>query len=44
MTRFIAYFDTARDYNLQFTITHTSVQSHFFIAVAWQWLLTADVP
>jgi hypothetical protein len=23
MTRFIAYFDTARDYILQFTITHT---------------------
>jgi hypothetical protein len=38
MTGFIELFDTARDYTLQLTITHTqhtSVHSHFFTAVAW---------
>jgi hypothetical protein len=36
MTRFVAHFDTARDYTLQFTITHiyTSVHSHVFTAIA----------
>jgi hypothetical protein len=37
--RFIELFDKARDYTLQFTITHSDV----FNAVAWQRLLTADV-
>jgi hypothetical protein len=45
MTRFIAHFDTARDYTLQFTITHThtSVHSHVFTADARQQLPTAAV-
>jgi hypothetical protein len=43
MTGFIAHLDTARDYILQFTITHTSVHSHIFIAIAWQHLPLADV-
>jgi hypothetical protein len=36
MTLFIAHFDTARDYTLEFTITHkhTSVIP-VFTAVAW---------
>jgi hypothetical protein len=34
MTGFIGFFDTARDYILQFTITHTNVHSHVFTAVA----------
>jgi hypothetical protein len=33
MTRFIAHFDTARDYTLQFTITHTSAYNHVFSIV-----------
>jgi hypothetical protein len=44
MTRFIAHFDTARDYTLQFTITHTNVHSNVFIVVAWQRLPTTDLP
>jgi hypothetical protein len=46
MTRFIAHFDSARDYTLQFTVTHshTSVYSQFFTAVAWYRLTTADIP
>jgi hypothetical protein len=39
MTGFTAHFDTARDYNLQFTVKHTHkhaiVHSHVFIAVTW---------
>jgi hypothetical protein len=35
MTGFIAHFDTARDYTLQLTITHTSVHSYVSTAVAW---------
>jgi hypothetical protein len=35
MAGFIGVFDTARDYNLQFTIKHTSAHSHVFTAVAW---------
>jgi hypothetical protein len=35
MTGLIGLFDTRRDYTLQFTITHTSVHSHVFTAVAW---------
>jgi hypothetical protein len=35
MTWFIAHFDTARDYTLQFTITQTSVHSHTLTAIAW---------
>jgi hypothetical protein len=43
MTQFIAHFDTARDYTLQFTVmstrahTHTSIcsHSHIYIAAAW---------
>jgi hypothetical protein len=37
MIGFIGLFDTARDYALQVTTTHTraSVNSHFFTAVAW---------
>jgi hypothetical protein len=34
VTGFIALFDTAREYTLQFTITHTGVHSHVFTAVA----------
>jgi hypothetical protein len=34
MTEFIAHFDTARDYTLQFTVTHTLVSSHVITAVA----------
>jgi hypothetical protein len=44
MTRFIAQFEIARDYNLQFTITHALVPSHAFTAVAWKRLTVADVP
>jgi hypothetical protein len=44
MTEFIGLFDTARDYTLQFTITHASVHSLVFSAVAWYQLPTADVP
>jgi hypothetical protein len=43
MTGFTAYLDTARNYTVQFTITHTSVNSHVFTAVAWQRLPMADV-
>jgi hypothetical protein len=32
---FIAHFDTAHVYTLQFTITHTSFHSHIFITIAW---------
>jgi hypothetical protein len=34
---FTGHFDTARDYTLQHTVTHTHiiVHSHVFIAVAW---------
>jgi hypothetical protein len=37
MTGFIALFDTARDYNIQYAVTHThtNVNSHVFTAVAW---------
>jgi hypothetical protein len=35
MSRFIAHFDTARDYTLQVTITHTSVHNRIFIVIAW---------
>jgi hypothetical protein len=47
MARFIGLFDTALDYNLQFTVTHThtllsTVTSS--LAVAWERLLKADVP
>jgi hypothetical protein len=35
MTGFIGYFDTARDYTLQFNVTHTSVHSYVLTAVAW---------
>jgi hypothetical protein len=28
-------FDTARDYTLQFTVTHTSVHSQVITVVAW---------
>jgi hypothetical protein len=35
MTGFIRPFGTARDYILQFTIKHTSIRSHVFIAFAW---------
>jgi hypothetical protein len=36
MTGFIGPFDTARDYTLQFTVTHAhaSVHSHVFTSVA----------
>jgi hypothetical protein len=46
VTQFIAHFDTAHDYTLQFTVTHThtSVHSHVFTAIAWWWLPMADVP
>jgi hypothetical protein len=33
--RAIAHFDTARDYTLQFTVTHTSIHSHVFTTVVW---------
>jgi hypothetical protein len=35
MTGFIESFFTARDYNLKYTRTHTSVHSQVFTAVAW---------
>jgi hypothetical protein len=35
MTGFIGLFDTAHDYTLEFTITHTSVHIHVFTVVAW---------
>jgi hypothetical protein len=35
ITRFIAHIDTAPDYTLQFTITHTSVHIYIFTAIAW---------
>jgi hypothetical protein len=44
MTRFIAHFDTARDYNLQFIITHSTINSHVFTAVAWKRPPRVDVP
>jgi hypothetical protein len=44
MAGFIGIFDTAGDYTTQFTVTHTSVHSHVFTAVALYWLPTAEVP
>jgi hypothetical protein len=35
MIGFVGLFDTARDYILQYSYTHTNVLSHVFTAVAW---------
>jgi hypothetical protein len=40
---FIGPFDTARDYTLQFSITHTSVYSHIFTSRCSVTASTADV-
>jgi hypothetical protein len=46
ITGFIGHFDTARDYTVQFTITHTntSVHNYLFTAVVWSRLPTEEVP
>jgi hypothetical protein len=44
MTGFIRLFDTARDYTLQFTITHAQLSTvTSSLAVAWYRLSTAGV-